>query len=160
MNFRLQDSYWHRTRSIPLAQASKAEHLAAALRNMPGVEGCEINNTSLMISYDLRAVNLAAIEAQIVDHGVARKHSLWQQFKYYLARYREAIVIAEENIDYGWDVWVQDAYVSRYRLRRHGRRDDRVTNWRMYEQNTARGTNELAPDSPNSGPNPGDQSDG
>ena len=162
MNLRREDSYWQRTRHIAIATPSHNEQtqLAATLRATPGVEGFELNDEMLSITYDLRVINLIAIEVLLTEHRLEKNISLMQRIKHYLARYREAIVIAEQNIDYGWDVWVQDAYVSRYRLRRHGRRDDRVTNWRMYEQSPTSNSDESAGNRALSSSDSGDRSNG
>ena len=131
------DDYWHREALLTLAAAPGAENLRevlSALKALPGIKDASIDDNALQLAYDLRVTNLLTIKRCIVDAGISIEESLWQKFCSVIRTYRESILRAEQGIDYGWDVWIQDAYVSRYRLRRHGRRDDRITNWRMYER--------------------------
>lgn len=53
-----------------------------------------------------------------------------------LRRFAETNVRAHSSADYGWDAAVRAIYVSCYRSRRHGRRDDRPQHWRKYLERT------------------------
>ena len=131
------DDYWHREARLTLSAAletGKMRDVLSTLKALPGIKDANIDGTSLECAYDLRVTNLLTIKQCIVDAGISIEQTLWQKFRGLLSAHRESILRAEQGIDYGWDVWIQDAYVSRYRLRRHGRRDDRITNWRMYER--------------------------
>ncbi|MGR8946438.1 MAG: hypothetical protein ACU84Q_00215 [Gammaproteobacteria bacterium] len=139
MNFRLDDNYWRRERIIELARETddrRRDQISASLRSMNGISNFEFADKSLTISYDLRLVCLRAINKVLRQYNLPLNRSRLYQIKNFITEYQEAIRVEEEHIDYGWDVWVQDAYVSRYRLRRHGRRDDRLTNWRAHENNS------------------------
>ena len=136
-NPHFDDGYWRRQRRFGLRDAlnpDQARELSARLKSQPGIEEIRVEDNSLYASYDLREISLRSIKRHIRDTSNALLESRWVKFRDFLIEYREAILRAEKGIDYGWDVWIQDAYVSRYRLRRHGRRDDRITNWRMYER--------------------------
>ena len=131
------DDYWHREALLTLSVAletDKMRDVISALKALPGIKDASVDGTSLKFAYDLRVTNLLTIKQNISAAGISIEQSLWQKFCGLLTAHRESILRAEQGIDYGWDVWIQDAYVSRYRLRRHGRRDDRITNWRMYER--------------------------
>ena len=136
MNLRFNDAYWQRQRDIPILSktANSEQELINTLNTLEGVDQTRIEGQSLHVEYDLRATSLRAIKQVVAQHSLSIKTSIWASFRDLIIEYRESILRAEQGIDYGWDVWIQDAYVSRYRLRRHGRRDDRVTHWRMYER--------------------------
>ena len=131
------DDYWHREALLTLSVAletDKMRDVISSLKALPGIKDASVDGTSLKFAYDLRVTNLVTIKQSIFAAGISIEQTLWQKFCGLLSAHRESILRAEQGIDYGWDVWIQDAYVSRYRLRRHGRRDDRITNWRMYER--------------------------
>lgn len=131
------DDYWYREALTTLAGSPGADNsreVLSALKALPGIKDANVDGKALKVEYDLRVTNLLTIKQCISAAGISIEESLWQKLCSVLRIYRESILRAEQGIDYGWDVWIQDAYVSRYRLRRHGRRDDRITNWRMYER--------------------------
>jgi hypothetical protein len=105
---------------------------SAGLRDLPGVEEASVNGDSLRIRYDLRATSCAPIIEHIETRGLAPVLSWRQRLLLRLRCYREAIRREEMNNEIGWDSFVREIYVSRYRHRRHGRRDDRPRHWRQY----------------------------
>ena len=136
-NPHFNDDYWQRTCRTQISPAPDTDNmrgLLSDLKIMSGITEASIDGSTLSIAYDLREINWLTIKRHILKAGIKFKQSKWQHVRQLLTDYRESILRAEQGIDYGWDVWIQDAYVSRYRLRRHGRRDDRITNWRMYER--------------------------
>lgn len=136
MKERLEDSYWRRNRQLKIKKCDdgiEIKPLTSALEAMSGVISANVTNDSLSVEYDLRKVSLCAIRALLTQHKLALCENIRERISRWLIEYREAIRQAEQFVDYGWDAWIQDAYVSRYRLRRHGQRDDRLTNWRQYE---------------------------
>lgn len=136
-NPHFNDEYWQRTCQIPISPVPDTDNMRGMLSDlkvMSGITEASIDGTTLRIAYDLREINWRTIKQHIRKAGIKFEQSRWQKIRQLLTEHRESILRAEQGIDYGWDVWIQDAYVSRYRLRRHGRRDDRITNWRMYER--------------------------
>ena len=53
-------------------------------------------------------------------------------------RYTEAVSLANEGRDGSWSALVRNVYISRYRHRRHGRRDDRRQHWQQYRRRDAK----------------------
>jgi hypothetical protein len=158
MRYWLEDAYWRRHRNIKIRQVADSsitqesartkipettgntstapayEHLIANLQAVPGVFDTGLTSQILSIQYDLRKITLREIKIIIAEHDLSAKENFWERCLSFIGQYKEAVRREEQLIDYGWDTWVQDSYVSRYKLRRHGRRDDRLTNWRQYEQ--------------------------
>jgi len=136
MKERLVDSYWHHYQRVKIrtsADSEETKRLTAALEATTGVTTTTTEDDVLAVGYDLREINFRAIRTIIIEHNLAPSENVGERIKRWLIEYKEAIRLEEQFVDYGWDAWVQDAYVSRYRLRRHGQRDDRLTNWRQYE---------------------------
>ena len=159
MKYWQQDSYWQRQRKIKVrretspsitdgnisrdipkntqtaAAALPHDHLAPSMQARPGVLAAELEGRILTIQYDVRKISLREIKHIIAEQQLSASENLWERLRCFISQYKESVRREEQLIDYGWDTWIQDAYVSRYRLRRHGRRDDRLTNWRQYEEN-------------------------
>lgn len=57
-----------------------------------------------------------------------------QHLRHLLLAYLEDNRREAADTDEGWEANVRRIYVSRYRHRRHGRRDDRPQQWRKYLQ--------------------------
>ena len=132
----LEESYWQRHRSIRVAKNGDRASLTAAkscLEAMPGVISAGEEQWELHVDYDIRKIDLPMIRSTITDYGLTINENIRERFSRWIIEYKESIRRAEENVSFGWDTWIQAAYVNRYRLRRHGRRDDRLTNWRQYE---------------------------
>jgi hypothetical protein len=106
--------------------------ITAGLREMPGVEEAVADGDALRIRYDLRATNCAQIVERVVAGGLVPVLGRLQGLRLRLRCYREAIRREGINNELGWDSFVREIYVSRYRHRRHGRRDDRPRHWRQY----------------------------
>ena len=136
MQNRSEDSYWRRQRLMKIEappDTTTGKKLVSTLEAMNGVYSAELQDNSLTLEYDLRKIDLNEICAVLLERNIPLRDNVVEQIKRWLVGYKEAVRQAEQFVDYGWDAWVQDAYVSRYRLRRHGQRDDRLTNWRQYE---------------------------
>ncbi len=132
----LEDSYWQRQRQINITEPNKGSEIRSAVSTlgvMPGVIAAKIFNNRIHVEYDLRKIDLSAIRSTIINHKLTISENPWERLGRWFSEYTEAVRREEEHMDFGWDAWIQAAYVNRYRLRRHGRRDDRVTNWRQYE---------------------------
>jgi hypothetical protein len=108
--------------------------LIARLGGLPGIEDANINNRSLRVVYDPIRTDTATIIDAINSSDVQVETGFFQRILLWLRCYREAIIEEESNNDSGWDSFVREIYVSRYRHRRHGRRDDRARHWRQYSR--------------------------
>lgn len=136
MNYRLRDDYWRRDHRFELRAGldpQVVEAALASLRSAIGVLELVRKEKSIHIVYDLRLTNLLSLKRLMMERGLDLQESFFLRIYHYIEQYRESIRLEEQHLDYGWDTWIQDAYVSRYRRRRHGHRDDRITNWRDYE---------------------------
>ena len=132
----LEDSYWQRHRRIRIVETDKRSAVTAAtsgLEAIPGVISAEVKQWAFHVEYDFRRIDLTMIRSTISDYHLTITENIWERITWWMSEYKESIRRAEELVDFGWDAWIQAAYVNRYRLRRHGRRDDRLTNWRQYE---------------------------
>ena len=108
------------------------EQAKASLLPLPGVEEVSLGDDTLYATYELPQTSAAAIIEVIESSGLILALSWHRRLRVWLLYYREAIF--EENLkdEIGWDSCVREIYVSRYRHRRHGRRDDRPRHWRQY----------------------------
>lgn len=121
MSFRFQGDEQARARAL------------GALRDLPGVLDVGIDGDRLRIEYELREVNCAELADTLQNSGLAMVLDWRQRLGLKLRCYREAVHRDDMNNEIGWDSFVREVYVSRYRHRRHGRRDDRPRHWRQYE---------------------------
>lgn len=103
-----------------------------SLGSFPGVKELSPSDDTLTVSYDLRETDAASILEFAKVNGLATKLNRYERLKAWLRCYREAILKDDLNNAMGWDNFVREIYVSRYRHRRHGRRDDRPRHWRQY----------------------------
>ncbi|MFT4581357.1 MAG: hypothetical protein ACI915_000303 [Gammaproteobacteria bacterium] len=108
--------------------------LAASLRGLPGIEDTDFDDLRLRVVYDPIQTNTATIIDAINASNVRVEAGVFQRISLWLRCYREAIIEEESSNDIGWDSFVREIYVSRYRHRRHGRRDDRARHWRQYSR--------------------------
>lgn len=102
------------------------------LFDLPGVQDLSLVDNVLHISYDLAKTNASEILAILEACRVEITHNRWQRIRLWIRRYQDSIIEQEANNEIGWDSFVREIYVSRYRHRRHGRRDDRPRHWRQY----------------------------
>ena len=105
---------------------------SARLLAMPGLEDVTLDGSGLRATYDLRETTCAHIIDQIEALGIPVVLTWHQRLRLRLRCYREAVLKEDLNNEIGWDSFVREIYVSRYRHRRHGRRDDRPRHWRQY----------------------------
>lgn len=132
----LEDSYWRRQRLICVTEGGANVELAAALSYLEALHGviaAENKNGKIYVEYDLRDIDLQTIRATITNRKLSIEENRWQRFMRWITEHKEAVRREEQHVDFGWDAVIQAAYANRYRMRRHGRRDDRLTNWRQYE---------------------------
>ncbi|MFT4562425.1 MAG: hypothetical protein ACI9BW_002169 [Gammaproteobacteria bacterium] len=120
---------------LPILGAEpRQKTLLATLRGLPGIEDADINNMCLRVVYDSIQTSTATIIDVVEAADVRIAAGIFQRISLWLRCYREAIVEEESSNDIGWDSFVREIYVSRYRHRRHGRRDDRARHWRQYSK--------------------------
>jgi len=107
------------------------------LLELAGVGEVILEGAIVRVAYDLCDTTCAQVVDQIEGLGLKPVLNVWQRLCLRLRCYREAIHKQELNNDIGWDSFVREIYVSRYRQRRHGRRDDRPRHWRQYSTHPA-----------------------
>ena len=112
--------------------SGEREQANAGLSQLPGIVEVSLSNDTLHATYELPQTSAAVIIEVIESSGLTLALSWHRRVRLWLRYYREAIF--EENLkdEIGWDSCVREIYVSRYRHRRHGRRDDRPRHWRQY----------------------------
>lgn len=108
------------------------ESVRASLLKLPGCDAVSVSNRRLEVIYELPQTNAAAIVDLIESAGLSVVPNWRQRIGLWLRYYQEAIFLENLNDETGWDSCVREIYVSRYRHRRHGRRDDRPRHWRKY----------------------------
>ncbi len=111
-------------------------HVRAMLGALPGVADAHEADGHYIIEYDPCVIGCAEVIAQLRANGAEPALSLSERLGLKLRCYRDAILREEQMNEMGWDSFVREVYVSRYRHRRHGRRDDRPRNWRHYSSRT------------------------
>lgn len=122
-------------KNIQLVIAGDDAELArvrSKLLELAGVGEVILEGAIVRVAYDLCDTTCAQVVDQIVGLGLMPVLNVWPRLCLRLRCYREAILKQELNNDIGWDSFVREIYVSRYRQRRHGRRDDRPRHWRQY----------------------------
>jgi len=118
---------------IPIAGAPDAvAQTTATLAATRGIDNVVRDGGWLVIDYDVRLFGCADIIEHVQNGGCRINLNRWERMRLGFRCYREAIRRDEHNNEIGWDSSVREIYVSRYRHRRHGRRDDRPRNWRQY----------------------------
>ncbi|HTT08780.1 MAG TPA: hypothetical protein VMH34_08325 [Gammaproteobacteria bacterium] len=86
----------------------------------------------LAIRYDLRQLDFVQIKRELATLGVSLAATFWDRLREGLWSYMETTQREVDAMPAGWDADVQRIYVSRYRRRRHGFRDERPQQWRKY----------------------------
>lgn len=108
------------------------ESVRLSLLKLPGIEHASVSNNRLCVRYHLPQADAATVVEFIETSDLSLVLSLPQRLSLWLRYYQEAIFLENLNDETGWDSCVREIYVSRYRHRRHGRRDDRPRHWRKY----------------------------
>lgn len=107
--------------------------MLTSIQRLTGVDKASLTgNGRLCLTYDLRHVDLQGIEGALADAGFELANDWQAKIKRRLIWYTEMIQRGSEDTVTSWSGHVQDIYVSYYRSRRHGHRDDRRQNWRKY----------------------------
>ncbi len=122
---------WFKYRSIALP----GDACNTAAKALAGIDSIEVEvgaDERLQLRYDLRQISLAEIEAILAGAGIALAGGWLSRIQRSFRHYTETIQRDCHDIEAGWDAYVRAAYLSRYRTRRHGRRDDRPQQWRQY----------------------------
>ena len=107
----------------------------AKLRALHGIDELTVDEDCLRLNYDVRATNCARLIEDLRALGLNPALARGERWRIALRAYRESIWAEDFNNEIGWDSFVREIYVSRYRHRRHGRRDDRPHHWRQYLNN-------------------------
>jgi hypothetical protein len=113
--------------------------VSARLLSTEGVAAAVLEGKRLCVEYDLREVGCAQLIDTIQTAGLVLHLNWRERWLLGLRCYREGILRDDMNNEIGWDSFVREIYVSRYRHRRHGRRDDRPRHWRQYDARRAGG---------------------
>lgn len=113
--------------------ANAKSQVQTELQAQTGIVFAEIKDERLALTYDLRECALGRILELAQAAGIRLILNRREKFLLKLRCYRESIMREDLNNEMGWDSFVREVYVSRYRHRRHGRRDDRPQHWRQYD---------------------------
>jgi len=121
-------------RTIRLGFDSRGQRDAArrALEAAGGASCRPQGERGLSIHYDLARMDRAGIDAVLAAAGIERRTGPLGRLGGWAARYFEAVQWDLARSNPGWSGAVRSAYISHYRARRHGRRDDRPQQWRRY----------------------------
>jgi len=119
-----------RTR-LRLPKGANGPVVLARVSAEPGVARVALTGRRLIVAYDPRLTRRTAIAAAV--RAVAGEHvatgplsARWQAIA------EDARRTAPDDYPVGFRQRVREAYLHRYRHRRHGRRDDRPQHWRQY----------------------------
>lgn len=124
------------TVSVATSEGVDPARVCAALDAVNGIASARVKGDVYSVDYDPLVLDCAGVIAQLRASGVEPSPGLLERLRLRLRGYRDAILREEQNNEIGWDSFVREIYVSRYRHRRHGRRDDRPRNWRHYNERT------------------------
>ena len=108
----------------------------AKLAALAGIEDLVLDDNKLRVTYDIRQTQIEAVIELLQHAGASVVLSWYGLWRLRFRCYRESVQVQEANNEIGWDSCVREIYVSRYRHRRHGRRDDRPRHWRQYLNQT------------------------
>jgi hypothetical protein len=125
-------STWRRIRRIRLRSSEMPPAWLTALGAEEGVERVETRDRMLEIHYDLRLIRLSDLVAKLADIGLLPDTGILQRVRLASWAVCEDIQWLNRDFDMSFDTVVREIYMSRYRHRRHGRRDDRPQHWRKY----------------------------
>ena len=106
------------------------------LAALAGIEDLVLDDNKLRVVYDIRETQIEAVIELLQHAGASVVLSWYGLWRLRFRCYRESVQVQEANNEIGWDSCVREIYVSRYRHRRHGRRDDRPRHWRQYLNQT------------------------
>jgi len=125
---------WHKTRRLSVAVCSAPpSEVTVRLRLLAGVSFVRwLDVRHLAIRYDLRQLDFVQIKRELATLGVSLAATFWDRLREGLWSYMETTQREVDAMPAGWDADVQRIYVSRYRRRRHGFRDERPQQWRKY----------------------------
>ena len=123
---------------IVRVSASNADpcEVCTTLGSVDGIANAEHSAGNYVIEYDPRVLGCAEVITELRALDVEPALNALERLRLKLRCYRDAILREEQMNEMGWDNYVREIYVSRYRHRRHGRRDDRPRNWRHYSHRT------------------------
>ncbi|HCU88597.1 MAG TPA: hypothetical protein DGR97_01550 [Gammaproteobacteria bacterium] len=94
------------------------------LLSLPGCNTVFLSNGRMEVNYELPHIDAASIVDLVESCGLNIVSNLRQRIRLWLCYYKEAIFLENLNDKSGWDTWVRNIYLSRYR-RRQERRDSR-----------------------------------
>jgi hypothetical protein len=106
--------------------------IKSSLFALSGVQDVSLAEDVLRIVYDVPNTNASHLLALIESSDLKVASNVWQKISLFVRRFQDAVIEQEASNEIGWDSFVTEIYVSRYRHRRHGRRDDRAHHWRQY----------------------------
>lgn len=118
------------------ANAVEPARVCALLGAVRGIANADETAGIYIVDYDPRVLGCAAVIARLRAAGAEPAPDFLGSLALKLRCYRDAILRDGQMNESGWDSFVREIYVSRYRHRRHGRRDDRPRNWRHYSGRT------------------------
>jgi len=117
----------------PHAMGNQAQAAALVLSDVRGVMRVRpVGQERLAVSYDLRQVNLEALENLLAEMGFHLDNSLMAKMRRALWYYCDSCQQAQLGCQRGSRNCTQAVFVNTYRQRPHGCRDPRPEHWRKY----------------------------
>lgn len=115
------------------ADPDQASSAASVLKGVEGVrEVLVVDNMTLQVGYLLASICMDDIECLLEGRGFHLDNGLMHKIRRALYRYSEETQRANLNCAKGESNCTQKVFISRYRKRDHGCRDDRPDHWRRY----------------------------
>lgn len=114
-------------------EPNPARSAALLLHHAEGVEHVEpLNDTRLLVRYDLRQITLAEIEEALHEVGFHLDNALLIKLKRSLYYYTEETERANIGCPACQTRTTREIFIKHYRAREHGCRDPRPVHWRNY----------------------------
>ncbi len=135
MDEMLEDVIKHREICFrgPHAEGRQAQAAALVLSDVLGVTQVRpLDADRLAVSYDIRQVNLEALENLLAEMGFHLDNSLMTKMRRALWYYCDSCQQARLGCSRGSRNCTQAVFVNTYRQRPHGCRDPRPEHWRKY----------------------------
>jgi hypothetical protein len=113
--------------------ADQAASAAALLSQIDGIlQARRLDEATLEVHYELRAITLAEIETLLEERGYHLDNRLVHKIRRALFHYTEETQRANLGCAKGESNCTQKIFATTYRKRAHGCQDDRPDHWRRY----------------------------
>ena len=111
----------------------QAHTAAAVLEGVKGVLSLDVPTVSMLkVRYDLLRLTLSEIETLLSDYGFHLDNSLLNKLRRALYHYTEDTERQNMGCSSGDSNYTTKVFISSYKRREHGCRDERPNHWRRY----------------------------